>query len=349
MNSGIKDVAKLSGTSIATVSRVINNSTNVNPATQKKVRDAIKLLNYEPNHIAQSLRGNVFKSICVVGSRSSNTEYTTKILYSISNQLATFNYNLILSSSKDAQDELEQCISMVKRKIVQGVILIGSKVQDNLIEELHKLQIPFVVIGEIANPEYQNSIYHIDTDNYGDCLEAVNYLIQCGHTRIACLHSDLIYTVNRSRVNGYIEAHKSHNYSIDFSLVIDAGYSISDAYKAAYALLTQDNPPTAIFATDDLKALGCYKAAYQLGLRIPEDISILGHNNYDICGATFPRLTTVDVPIQALGEQSCNILTAIINGEVPMKQTILPTNLLIRDSIYRISTTHNTTPLPKDV
>ncbi len=332
MATGIKDVAKVAGVSIATVSRVINNAPNVHPDIKKNVMQVINKLNYEPNKIAQSLSGSPFKSIGLTISRSSNTEYTSQIISSINNSLAEAHYTLTLTNSKTEKEEIQQCLSMIRSKIVQGFILIGSKNHDLLIETLHEKHVPFVVIGKIASPHLVDSVYHIDTDNLNDCTEAIKYVFSLGHKRIACMHSDLTYTVNKERLEGYIQAHKEKNVPVNYNYICDAGFNVEDACKAATALLSMDKRPTAIFATDDIKAMGCYKAAHDLQLKIPQDISILGHNNYDITQLTTPALTTIDVPVTELGKMAAKILCAIIKKEAAQIKTLLPTKLIIRKS-----------------
>lgn len=336
MVSSIKDVAKLSGVSISTVSRVINNAKNVNPQVRKNVLKAVTQLNYVPNRIAQSLSGAPLKSIAIAMSRSSNSEYTTQILSSISDVMSGFKYNIIINNSKDEDEELQQCLSMIKGKIVRGIILIGSKNYDLLIEKLYEANVAFVVIGKVSNKRLAKVIHHIDTNNFDDCKNAVEYLFSCGHKNIACLHSDLTFSVNTERLNGYIEAHKNKKNTIDYSLIIDGGFTVNDAFVAATNLLKLKNRPTAIFATDDIKAMGCYKAAYHLGLKIPHDISIMGHNDYEISQVAFPSLTTINVPINELGKKSAEILYNIINGKNQNIETILPTELIVRDSCKSI-------------
>ncbi|OON92561.1 MAG: hypothetical protein ATN32_09580 [Candidatus Epulonipiscium fishelsonii] len=330
--STIKDVAKLANVSISTVSRVINNVPNVNSELKSRVLIAIKELNYEPNKMAQSLSGSPFKSIGIASTRSSNSEYTSQILSSIGEVMSEKNYNIILNHSKDTTDEVNQCISIVKGCLAQGLILIGSKCKDKLIEELYKINVPFIVIGKIYNKEISKFIYHIDTDNFTDCKEAVQYLFSLGHVKVGCIHSDLSYTVNMERLNGYMEAFNQAKIEIYQPFIVNGGFTVVEAIKAGVKILSQPHRPTAIFATDDIKAMGCYKAAFQLGLRIPEDISIVGHNNYDISQIAIPSLSTIDVPVKQLGTQAAHILYNIINGIDAPVETILPTKFVTRNS-----------------
>lgn len=337
MAAGIKDVAKLANTSISTVSRVMNDSNNVNPELKNRVLDAITKLDYKPNIVAQSLRSNTLKSIGVAISRSSNPEYTSNVLQSICKTMNEHEYNIILNQTKNPLKETAQCVSLAQQGLAQGFILVGSKIHDDLMEELYQNNIPFVVIGKIANPKLESIIPHVDTDNFSDCKDSTNFLFQNGHKHIGILHSDLEYVVSNDRLNGFIASHQFNNIPLDYNLIVNGGYTIEEAANAAMKLLTSSNPPTAIFATDDLKAIGCYQAATKLGMQIPADISIMGHNNYIISNAISPTLTTIDVPVTQLGETASKLLLDLINHKDVPISTILPTTLIKRFSIQNLS------------
>jgi len=232
--------------------------------------------------------------------------------------------------------ELEKCLSMIDSKVVQGLILLSSRINDLLIEKLYELNFPFVVLGKVVNEYLANRVYSVDTDNLTDCKEAVNYLINLGHRRITCIHAPLNYVVSKERLDGYIEAHKEARLPVDYSLIANGGYDINQAYEAALRLLKSSTPPTAIFATDDIKAVGAYRAILELGLKIPEDISIIGHNNYDISQITTPPLTTIDVPILQLGKVTTEKLFHLIEGKTPPIRTILNTKFIVRGSCSSI-------------
>ena len=340
MSVNIKDVAKLANVSISTVSRVINNAPNLKPETRKAVEDAIKKLNYIPNRVAQNLGGKYFNSIGVLSTRSSNqafdNPYFSIALQSISQVCENYNHEIMLNFSSNEKQELEKCLSMINGKVVKGFILLSSRLNHVLVEKLIELNFPFVVIGKVLNEELANKVYTVDTDNLKDSKEAVNYLISLNHRTIGCIHAPLKYVVSKERLDGYIEAHKENNLPVNYSLVADGGYTINDAYEATKKILNGPVRPTAIFATDDIKGFGVFKALNEAGLRIPEDISLIGHNNYDIAELIQPPLTTIDVPIQQLGTIAAEILFDLINGKQPQKRTILETKLIIRKSCRKI-------------
>ncbi len=332
MPIGIKDVAKMANVSIATVSRVINKVPNVNPEIRERVEIAVKNLNYEPNRMAQSLSGTPLKAIAVAASRSSNSEYTSRVLMNISKYMQKAGYHVILNHADNDIEEVEQCTSLVKSSMVQGVILLGSKCEDLLVTRLYELGIPFVVIGRVSNPILSDVVFQVDTNNIEGSNRSIEYLFSLGHRNIGCIHSALSYVVSRDRLDGYLLAHKNANVPINYRNIVDGGYTVGDAYEAALELLSQENPPTAIFSTDDTKALGCYKAAAELNLKIPEDLSIIGYNNYEFLSAVTPSLTTTDVPVGKLGIQAAEILCNIIEKKEGAAKVFLPTKFIIRNS-----------------
>ncbi len=340
MSSNIKDVARLANVSITTVSRVINKSEHIKPETRHRVLDAIEKLNFRPNKLAQSL-GSGFQAIGVVATRTSyqafGNPYFSIVLQAIGETAEKKNYEIILCSSSDENIEIDRCVSMINSKVVQGLLLLGSRINDRLVEELNRTGFPFVLVGRVIDEELSKNIYSVDTDSFKDCAEAVEYLISLGHRRIGCIHAPLKYVVSKDRLDGYIEAHKKAMIPVDYSLVADGGYSSDHAYEAALKLLRNPHPPTAIFATDDIKAMGAYKAMTELGIRIPDDISLIGHNNYEISQVITPSLTTIDVPIYDLGTASARILFSLIEGGMPEKRSILETKFIRRDSCKAIT------------
>jgi len=340
VSSNIKDVARLANVSITTVSRVINNGEHIKPETRERVLAAIEKLNFKPNKLAQSLGSGCFQAIGVVATRTSyqafGNPYFSMVLQAIGETAENKNYEIMLCSSSDENREIEKCMSMIESKVVQGLLLLGSRVNDRLVEELERVGFPFVLVGRVIDEELAKNIYSVDTDNLKDCMEAVEYLISLGHRRIGCIHAPLKYVASKDRLDGYIEAHKRALIPVDYSLIEDGGYSSNNAYEAALKLLNSPNPPTAIFATDDIKAIGAYKAMIELGIKIPDQISLIGHNNYEISQIITPSLTTIDVPIYSLGTTSTRVLFDLIEGNTPEKRIILETSFIKRDSCKAI-------------
>ena len=340
MASTIKDVARLAGVSISTVSRVANNASNVSPPIRKKVLRAIKALNYTPNIVARSLEARSLKNIAVVMGRTMDQAFSNPdffvILQGITSTLVKQEYSTLLLTDLKQSMELEHCIKLIRSGAVQGVIVVGSFVHDPLLSRLLEEDCPFVLIGYPPdNPDiYTTPFNTVSTNDTQSAYQAVRFLLERGHRRIGLVHAPLSYAANRKRYDGYIEAITEAGLRIDHTLIASTSYEVSETVSTVTALLTVAHPPTAVFCTDDYKATGVLRAALGLGMRVPEDLSVMGHNNYQISELTTPPLTTVTVPMFELGRSAGEILMRkITDPSTPIENLFFPNRLLIRDTV----------------
>lgn len=339
MSPTIYDIARLANVSKSTVSRVLNNQQNISEEAKERVLNAIKELNYHPNKLARALTTG-FDAILVI-SRSSATivdnPFFSEILNSISRKAEEEHFDVILQTSQSNQDELKKCIKKIREKMVKGIIILSSPKNENLLQQIDVFGIPVVVIGKVTG-EYTN-IYSVDTDNYQDSYDQVQYLIDLGHKKIACLHSPFDYNVALDRFNGYLDCMKANGLEPEKEWVVDSGYTIDTAYQAAKSLLRLENRPTAIFATDDLKVISVYRAFSEENVRIPSDISIIGYSNSNLSQFLFPSLTSMEIPIRKLGETGTELLFSKIRGtadDTPQR-IIIPTPNIKGDSVAAAS------------
>lgn len=340
MASTIKDVARLAGVSISTVSRVANNASNVSPPIRKKVLRAIKALNYTPNIVARSLEARSLKNIAVVMGRTMDQAFSNPdffvILQGITSTLVKQEYSTLLLTDLKQSMELEHCIKLIRSGAVQGVIVVSSFVHDPLLSRLLEEDCPFVLIGYPPdNPDiYTTPFNTVSTNDKQSAYQAVRFLLERGHRRIGLVHAPLSYAANRKRYDGYIEAITEAGLRIDHTLIASTSYEVSETVSTVTALLTVAHPPTAVFCTDDYKATGVLRAALGLGMRVPEDLSVMGHNNYQISELTTPPLTTVTVPMFELGRSAGEILMRkITDPSTPIENLFFPNRLLIRDTV----------------
>lgn len=340
MASTIKDVARLAGVSISTVSRVANNASNVSPPIRKKVLRAIKALNYTPNIVARSLEARSLKNIAVVMGRTMDQAFSNPdffvILQGITSTLVKQEYSTLLLTDLKQSMELEHCIKLIRSGAVQGVIVVGSFVHDPLLSRLLEEDCPFVLIGYPPdNPDiYTTPFNTVSTNDKQSAYQAVRFLLERGHRRIGLVHAPLSYAANRKRYDGYIEAITEAGLRIDHTLIASTSYEVSETVSTVTVLLTVAHPPTAVFCTDDYKATGVLRAALGLGMRVPEDLSVMGHNNYQISELTTPPLTTVTVPMFELGRSAGEILMRkITDPSTPIENLFFPNRLLIRDTV----------------
>lgn len=340
MAATIKDVAQVANVSISTVSRVTSNAPNVSPEIRRRVLNAVRKLGYTPSVIAKSLAVRSLCNIAVLMGRTKDQAFANPdfmgILDGLSTQLNHRGYNPVLCTNDNPQEETNHCMNLVLTGAVQGAVVIGSFRNDPLLNRLVEAQTPFVLIGfPSGQPDIHSMPYNtVGTDDYSDSYEAVSYLIQRGHRRIGHIYSSLHYTVNRMRHQGFLDAMADHGLTVEPRLLAEANYLRESSCAAATRLLSLPHRPTALFCMDDYKAVSALSVATSMKLRVPEDISIMGHNDYNISTIIYPALTTVHVPLYHLGSNAADLVVqAIKHPEEPIKNILLPSHIVERDSV----------------
>lgn len=330
----IKDVAKLAGVSPSTVSRVIADSRSISHQTKERVKKAMKELGYYPNMIARSLIKRSSQTLGLVLSRSTENAFTNpffpEIIRGISTVAKRDHYSLLLSTAENHMEEAKQCLQMIMEKRVDGVILLASRARDELIERLSAENYPFVVVGRV--PAARN-IYSVNNDNIQAAYSAVRHLLNLGHRRIAFLNGPMEYIFCRDRYEGYLMAFREFGLEVNPAYVLEASLQEEESYLLTQGLLEMEEAPTAIFAADDLMAIGAYRAIKEKGLVIPDDIAVIGFNNDYFASLVEPALTTVRIPIYDLGVAAAETIIQVLKGvEVTPPQKILASELVVRDS-----------------
>ncbi|MGY4107406.1 LacI family DNA-binding transcriptional regulator [Aeromonas encheleia] len=341
----IYDIARVANVSKSTVSRVLNNQSNISEEARQRVLDTIKELDYQPNKLARALTSSGFDAILVLFSRPSKTvagnPYFSEILSVVNEYAEQENFDVIIQTARNSDEYERKCIDKIENKMVKGVILLSSPMDENFLINLDKYKIPIVVIGNI-NGCYRH-VYSVDTDNERDSFYLCQYLIKHGHRNIAFLHAPLEYHVSLDRLNGYKKAMAESGLEIDSQSVIDCGFTMVGAYEATKKIMALPIRPTAIFAADAIKAIGVYRAIKELEFRIPDDISVIGYNDEHIEPLLHPLMTGITIPIKKLGEASVNIMfNHIFERNVSAPYTLVDTSIKEFHSIKPLGndTTH---------
>lgn len=334
MSVTIKDVAKLAGVSPSTVSRVIADHPRISQTTKEKVREAMRELGYYPNAIARSLVNKTSNSLGVIRSRTTEQTFANPffpdVIRGISSIANKHRLNLVLSTSSTPEQEEEECLNLLRQRRVDGVILLASHHNDQLIPVLAQEGFPFVLVGRYDGPE---EIAWVNNDNVAAARTAVEYLMDKGHRRIACLDGNPDYVVSTDRFQGYCEALTDRGIEVNLDLVEHSEFSVEGGYEAAKRILERNIPFTALFSVDDLLAIGAMRALQERGLVVGRDVGVIGFNNTMLGACIEPALTSVHVPIYELGQIAVQMLVAQIYGTgVQPDHQILPAGLVIRDS-----------------
>ncbi len=333
MAISIKDVAKLSGVSVATVSRVLNNSDKVTGKTREKVLKTIENLRYVPNYSAKSLRTNISKGIGLVISHDVNYfitfPYFSEFISGMGQTLAGGDYHLVMVMSTDSRNDIGSHLRAFEKKIVGGVVLFDTMDGDKRIAILKKSNIPFIVVGRPNNVE--NYVY-VDSDNEKGGMIATEHLFKRGCKRILFINGPKGHSASRLRLSGYLKAHEMFGIPVDKDLIVYVK-SDSDAkngYEVVKATLEETNFD-GIFASGDLMATGAMKALEESGVRIGKDMPIIGFDDVPIASMISPSLTTIRQPIKDMGATVAKMLVDKMNGK-SVKSKIFDVSLVIRKS-----------------
>lgn len=325
------DVAKHAGVSQATVSLVLNNvSTNkITEETRRQVLRAIEELGYRPNTLASSLRRGKTQTLGLILPDSANP-FFAEVSRSIESAAFEQGYHLILCNTEGNIEKELVYVDVLCNRQVDGIIFVAVGDQTDSLERVLYKNIPAVMIDRDLPGLEVDAVL---TDNRQGGYLATQHLLQLGHRRIGCITGPSSVTPSAGRVAGYLAALAEHSIPADDRLLVRGDFHPQSGWTAAHTLLELDKPPTAIFAGNDLMAIGALRAISEAGLRIPEDISLVGFDNIELASYTDPPLTTVAQPIQGIGSMAVGfLLERIRDQQLAFRRVILPVSLIVRKS-----------------
>lgn len=325
----IRQVAKLAGVSVATVSYVLNNDPRVAPATRERVLAAVRALDYHPSSVARGLARRQTDTVGLVlpAARSVSDPFLLEFISGVGDAAQAHGLSLLLVPAPPPADPVP---AAVLRRQVDGVILQESEPHDRRVEVLRRRGIPFVLFGRCLDDE---GVHWIDVDNAAGSRAAVLHLAERGHRRIAYIGAPRRYMFAQFREQGYWEGLQAAGLVPDAGLVVEGDLTQEGGYAAARHLLQQDPRPTAILAANDLMAIGVLRAAREAGLRVPSDLAVVGYDGTPLSAATDPPLTTVRQPGHSIGVRALAMLVQVIRGDAsePLRELVQPT-LVVRQS-----------------
>ncbi|MDP4087016.1 MAG: LacI family DNA-binding transcriptional regulator [Bacillota bacterium] len=329
----IKDVARLANVAPSTVSRVIANSPRISEETKRNVKKAMEELNYHPNLNARSLASQSTQTIGIVMPSSGDVFFQNPffptVLQGISEGAREKKYALHMTTGKLERETLEAVTNMVQGKRVDGMILLNSKVDDKVMSFLKKSDFPFVLIGKPSNQIEE--ITHVDNDNVRAMREATEYLIERGHKQIAFIGGSLDLMVTVDRLLGYQQALMNANIPIKNEYILHEEFLRGGGQEAVNELVSLKERPTSLVVADDFMALGVLSTLDELGIKVPEEISVVSFNNVLLSELSKPPLTSIDINIFDLGYQaSRSLIQKIENSAEPTKRIIIPHKLVER-------------------
>ncbi|TDX44387.1 LacI family DNA-binding transcriptional regulator [Orenia marismortui] len=329
MGVTMKDIARMIGVSESTVSRAINNKPGVGAKTKKKILRLVEKYNYQPNQLAQNLAKQESNMIGLLLPDISSLFYS-EAARAIQDIAAKEGYQVIVCNTDGDEDREKNYIDWLQANKIAGIIFLGYGLANNKIINLGLSNYPIVLANRLVE---EVMIPSVVIDNATGAFGATIHLLEKGHKRIALINGPQDNLQSQNRLQGYKQA--LNNYNIDYNpkLVIHKDWSRESGYEGFLELLDSDEVPTAIFAANDLIAVGVIEAIKMGGYMIPHDIAVVGFEDTIVTSVIEPALTTVSQPMYELGANSVRKLFSLINKEeVEEKIEILASKLIVRKS-----------------
>jgi LacI family transcriptional regulator len=327
----LEDIGRLAGVSRSTVSRVINDQASVNPEVRERVRSVIARTGYTPNVVARSLvSGRTGVIGLVIPSRVHalfEDPYFSRLIQGISAASNQAGNTLSLFIFQNEEEEAALYPRVVKSGVLDGLILTATRMADPLLARMAVGEIPLVIVGR---PDVEGVSY-VDVDNQGGGLRAATHLADLGYERIGLIGAPVSTTAGIDRLNGFTEGLALRGLSLHPDLRVDGDFSGESGHLAMQQLIP--HRPDAIFAASDTMAAGALRALREAGVRVPEDIALMGFDGLPASERSVPPLTTIRQPVTETGARAVQMLNELVSGAAhrPLVE-IMPVELVVRDS-----------------
>ncbi len=324
----IKDIAKILGISVSTVSRALKDHADISIKTKKAVQDLAKELQYRPNEIALSLKNRKSKIIGIIVPKLVH-HFFSSVIEGIENLAYDNGYQVMIYNSAESYDREVLLSNSILNFRLDGLIISMSKetTDFNHFDKLDQYGIPIVFFDRVPDLPVNKVIF----DDYQGAFDAVNHLIEKGCRKIAHLSASEQMDIGRKRIQGYKDALAKHGITFNSDLIIKCD-TFEDAVTITEQILLSQSDLDGIFAVNDLTGIGATKAIRQAGKRVPEDIKVIGFTNEISSAVCAPSLSTVDQRGIEMGEEACKLLLENINKEQPPQTKVVKANLILRKS-----------------
>ncbi|UTV88304.1 LacI family DNA-binding transcriptional regulator [Cobetia amphilecti] len=329
----LKDVAAHAGVSVTTVSHVVNATRTVASATEARVRESIATLGYRPDSVARALKSNRSRTLGMIVTNAHNP-FFAEVIRGVEDRCYQSGYSLILCNSDDIDAKQLSYLETLRDRRIDGLVVMTAENGAGFLEALSALPLPTVMMDAKPQPGWDMTV--VNDDSYLGGRLAIEHLLSQGIERIALLTGPRDHARSRERLGGALEALYAAGLGLAEDWQIATQLMLADGHRAAHLLLA--NPadrPDAIFAFNDLLALGCLRAAQDLEIKVPQQLSIIGYDDIEISAYLSPALTTIRQPIYELGTTAVDQLMARLAGIPFPGQTQLAPKLVERESVAR--------------
>lgn len=328
----IKDLSAQTGYSVGTVSRVLNNQPNVSEKARRVILDAAQATGFQLNTNAKQLKQQHSNSILVIVKGTSNQLFAG-LAEALQAQVVHTRHPLVVDYLDEDGNEVRRAIQLCAEKKPLGVLFLGGNRQ-TFLEDFHKIDVPCVLVTDDATDMPFANLSSVSSDDHQAAQMAIESLIDLGHRQIAVIGGDSSTSdTTRLRFEGCMQAFVSHGIPFDPKLDYEGvRFSYDEGYHAAERLLARNRKFTAIFAMSDVMAIGAIRALGDHGLRVPEDVSVMGFDGLEIGDFTMPRLSTVRQSVTELAERSIRMLLENIKKPQPPRYETVDVHIKIRES-----------------
>jgi LacI family transcriptional regulator len=333
--STIKDVAALAGVSFTTVSHVLNDTRPVSADARRRVLAAVDEIGYLPSAVARSLRKSETKIVGVLVPNVQNP-FFAELVCGVEECCRLAGFSVFLCNSDNDPKRQQQYMRTLLEKRVDGLLLSSAGDGEALARIFKLASVPSVTVDRLVPGARAD---RVSVDNRQGARNAVRHLLELGHRRIACISGPAEFEVTRERIDGWRSALLEAGITPDDSLVIESDFSSPGGYAAARALLLAQGgnaalqPVTALFASNDMMAIGALRAAAELGLKVPQQLSVVGFDDIELSRYVFPALTTVGCSIRQLGHEAGRVLIERIESpDAALRDVLLTPRLVVRES-----------------
>ena len=332
----IKDIARESGYSISTVSRVLNHRSDVSPDAKKKIEETVRKFNFVPNNNAKHLKQNNSKAIGVLVKGTSNMLFAS-IVEEIQRMIEKTEYTLVVSYIDEDADEVEQAVLLCRERKPLGLLFLGGN-PEHFEQGFEEVDVPCVLVTNRANTTKFENLSSVATDDIAGARCAVDALFEAGHKKIGILGGNLEKShTSRQRFNGCKKSFEAHSQEMNADLCYEKSrFSFDSAYRAMGRLVEKYPDVTAVFAMSDVTAIGAIRALRDRGYRVPEDISVIGFDGIALADYYNPKLTTIKQQYQILATRSVEILFGQIELKMDPVHELVPFELVNGERIREI-------------
>lgn len=339
----IKDVARICGVGVSTVSRAINNHPDINLETKDMIMQVVKEHNYIPNNSARNLKRTDSKAIAVLIKGISNP-FFSKMIRIFEKEIHKKKYSFIMQHVDAGEDEVDVALELIKEKKPRGIVFLGGFFSHSK-EKLEQLAVPFVLstIGMTDSLEESPFYSWVSVDDFAESYKMTDYLCKLGHKRILILAATKDdESIGRLRLEGYRKALKDNGIELDEALCVFSGvgrdcYTMDYGFMAMSRILEEKKTDfTAVYAISDSIAIGACKAITEYGMKIPEDYSVAGFDGLDIAHYYNPTLTTIRQPVEEMAEATIKILFDVVSNHADHQKRVFKAELMEGESTRNV-------------